>query len=94
MPRKLNPGRGERATTIAKAAGKALKEARTFAGLSQSALAYKIGVSRQLYVDIEAGRVSPRVDQVDAIAVACGVSPTTIIRRCVDLVNAAEAPST
>lgn len=89
MPRKLNPGRGERAAQIAKAAGKALKEARTFAKLTQSALAYEIGVSRQLYVDIEAGRVSPRVDQVDAIAQACGVSPTTIIRRCVDLINAA-----
>lgn len=89
MPRKLNPGRGERAGAVAKAVGKALKEARTFAGFSQSALAYKIGVSRQLYVDIEAGKVSPRVDQVDAVAAACGVSPTTIIRRCVDIINAA-----
>lgn len=89
MPRKLNPGRSERAAQIAKAAGAALKEARVFAKLSQAAVAERIGVSRQLYVDIEAGRVPPRVDQVDAIAQACGVSPTTIIRRCVDLINAA-----
>ena len=67
--------------------GTALKEARTFAKLSQTALAEKIGVSRQLYCDIEAGRVSPRVDQVDAIATVCGVSPTTIVRRSVDLIN-------
>lgn len=87
MPRKLTKGRGERAASIARAVGTAIKEARTFAGLSQAALAEQIGISRQLYTDIEAGRVSPRVDQVDAIATACNVSPTTIVRRSVDLIN-------
>jgi len=87
MPRKLKEGRDERATSIARAVGVAIKEARLFAGLSQRALAAKIGISRQLYSDIEAGRVSPRVDQVDSIATACEVSPTTIVRRSVDLIN-------
>ena len=87
MPRKLTKGRGERADAIAKAIGIAIKEARASAGLSQAALAAQVGISRQLFTDIEAGRVSPRVDQVDAIATACGVSPTTITRRSVDLVN-------
>jgi transcriptional regulator with XRE-family HTH domain len=87
MPRKLTKGRGARADAIAKAIGIAIKEARAFAGLSQAALAAQLGISRQLFTDIEAGRVSPRVDQVDAIATACGVSPTTITRRSVDLVT-------
>ena len=87
MPRKLTKGRGERAASIARAVGVAIKEARTVAGLSQAALAAQLGISRQLYTDIEAGRVSPRVDQVDAIATACDVSPTTITRRSVDLMN-------
>jgi transcriptional regulator with XRE-family HTH domain len=87
MPRKLNTGRNDRAMTVARAVGTAIKEARAFAKLSQAAIAAQIGVSRQLYADIEAGRVSPRVDQVDAIAGVCGVSPTTIVRRSVDLIN-------
>jgi transcriptional regulator with XRE-family HTH domain len=87
MPRKLTKGRGARADAIAKASGIAIKEARAFAGLSQAALAAQLGISRQLFTDIEAGRVSPRVDQVDAIATACGVSPTTITRRSVDLIT-------
>jgi transcriptional regulator with XRE-family HTH domain len=87
MPRKLTKGRGARADAIAKAIGIAIKEARASAGLSQAALAAQVGISRQLFTDIEAGRVSPRVDQVDAIATACGVSPTTITRRSVDLVT-------
>ena len=87
MPRKLTKGRGARADAIAKAIGISIKEARASAGLSQAALAAQVGISRQLFTDIEAGRVSPRVDQVDAIATACGVSPTTITRRSVDLVT-------
>lgn len=87
MPKKRTPGRGERATSIALAVGAAIKEARTRAGLSQTALAAQIGMSRQLYTDIEAGRVPPRVDQLDAIATGCNASPTTIVRRSIDLLD-------
>lgn len=89
MPRKLNVGRTERADDVAKAVGAAIKEARIVAGLSQRDVAAALGVSRQLYADIESGRVSPRIDQVDAIATACNALPTTIIRRSVALLEGA-----
>lgn len=39
----------------------ALKEARLQAGLSQSALAYKVGVSRQTIIAIENGDYNPTI---------------------------------
>ena len=54
--------------------GTRLRAARAFAGLSQSDLASRAGVSRQLVGAVEAGRHLPRVDSALALAEALGVS--------------------
>lgn len=43
------------------AGNSAVKEARIRAGLSQSALAYKVGVSRQTIIAIENGDYNPTI---------------------------------
>jgi putative transcriptional regulator len=56
----------------------ALKEHRELAGLSQEALARKVGVSRQTIVNIEQGRNEPRILLALAIAAAVGVAVSAI----------------
>ncbi len=87
MPRKKHIGRNERAAKIALAIGETLREARVRADLTQHDVATAIGVSRQLYGDIESGKRSLRVYQLDAIAKTFGVAPSTLVRRSLDLLT-------
>jgi transcriptional regulator with XRE-family HTH domain len=88
MPRKRIVGRTERAIKIAAAIGETLREARAAAGITQADVADAVGVSRQLYADIEAGKTALRMDQLDGIARAVGVTPWTLVRRSLDLMAA------
>lgn len=85
MPKKRIVGRTERAIQIAAAIGETLREARAAAGITQADVAGAVGVSRQLYADIEAGKTALRMDQLDGIARAVGVTPWTLVRRSLDL---------
>ncbi len=52
-----------------------LKEARERSGLSMRTLSEAAGVSVQAWSNAEAGKVSPRVDTCERMAVALGVAP-------------------
>ena len=52
----------------------ALKEARLQAGLSQSALAYKVGVSRQTIIAIENGDYNPTIRLCISICKTLGLT--------------------
>jgi transcriptional regulator with XRE-family HTH domain len=53
-------------------AGRVLREARRRAGLSQRALAARVGVHQPMIARIERGDVTPRVDTLDRLLDACG----------------------
>ena len=55
-------------------ANSAMKEARLKAGLSQSALAYKVGVSRQTINAIENGDYNPTIRLCIGICKALGLT--------------------
>ena len=42
------------------------------AGLAPAALAEKVGVRREVVADLEAGKVEPRSDWIEQVAVALG----------------------
>lgn len=58
-----------------------VKEARERQGLSQEALARKLGVSRQTIVNIERGSSEPKVLLAIAIAAVLGASIQDLFRR-------------
>jgi transcriptional regulator with XRE-family HTH domain len=53
--------------------GNKIRQARLRAGMTQSELARKVGVSERNIVRWEGGRHQPRLEHVVAIAEACGV---------------------
>jgi DNA-binding XRE family transcriptional regulator len=57
---------------------KAIKAARTEAGLSQGKLAALAGCNHTTISHIESGRRKPSLDMVTAIAWACGVPASSI----------------
>lgn len=52
--------------------GRALRQARRRAGLTQRTLARRAAVPQPMIARIEAGRVMPRVDTLDRLLRACG----------------------
>jgi putative transcriptional regulator len=58
-----------------------LREVRDAHGLSQEALARKLGVSRQTVVNIERGVSEPKVFLALAIAALLGVALTDLFRQ-------------
>jgi putative transcriptional regulator len=58
-----------------------VKEHREQSGLSQEALARRLGVSRQTIVNIEQGRSEPRVLLALAIAAVLGVAVHELFRK-------------
>ncbi len=58
-------------------ASETLKRARTEARLSQRRLAVRSGVPQSAIARIESGRVIPRIDTLDRLLRACGVSLET-----------------
>jgi putative transcriptional regulator len=58
-----------------------VKEHRKQSGLSQEALARRLGVSRQTIVNIERGRSEPRVLLALAIATVLGVAVHELFRK-------------
>ncbi len=58
-----------------------LRHLRKVSGFTQAGLAKKSGVSRSTIIDIEKGRVSPRLDQMSAIANALGHSPSVFFEQ-------------
>src|SRR5260370_679594 len=52
--------------------GGRIRAMRLAAGLTPAALAEKVGVPREVVVDLEAGKIEPRSDLVEQIAVAQG----------------------
>jgi transcriptional regulator with XRE-family HTH domain len=59
--------------------GKNVKVARTGAGLTQGALAERVGVSRYYLAQIEAGRANPSLDIIAALAWALGTQPADLL---------------
>lgn len=55
-----------------------LKAARVNAGLTQTELAKRLGVSKVTYWKWEAGKAEPKVTQFDRICEICGVSKQDI----------------
>jgi len=62
----------ERAVERARAIGRRVRAMRLEAGLTQIALAGKVGASRQLIGNLEAGKIDPRTDLIEHIALALG----------------------
>lgn len=62
-------------------AGRILRYSRTKAGLSQRELAERTGVRQSGVARIEAGRVSPRVDTLNRLLLACGAHVDAVPRR-------------
>jgi len=61
-------------------AGRTLREARRQAGLSQRALASRANMPQPTIARIESHTVVPRVDTLDRLLAACGVTLTSIPR--------------
>ena len=61
-------------------AGQTLREARRRAGLSQRALARLTNMPQPTIARIESHAVVPRVDTLDRLLAACGLSLSTIAR--------------
>lgn len=57
----------------------ALRELRLRRGLTQAALADRLGSSEQYLSRLEAGKIAPGVDQVAKIAEALGVTPHDLL---------------
>jgi transcriptional regulator with XRE-family HTH domain len=53
--------------------GRALRKLRTAKGLSQAALAERVGLSREYINKIEAGKYDPPLSTINALAKALGV---------------------
>lgn len=58
-----------------------VRENREAMGLSQEALARRVGVSRQTIVNIEQGRNEPRVLLALALATALGIAINELFRK-------------
>jgi DNA-binding XRE family transcriptional regulator len=52
--------------------GKRIRAMRLEAGLTPAALAEKVGVAREVVSTLEAGKIEPRIDLIEHIAVALG----------------------
>ena len=61
--------------------GRAVRERRLQAGLSQDAAARKWGISRTWLSDLERGRANPTFDALLALARNMGVSLESLFRR-------------
>jgi transcriptional regulator with XRE-family HTH domain len=57
-----------------------LRDARRRAGLSQRALARRVGVPQPTVARIESGVVVPRVDTLDRLLAGCGLALDTVDR--------------
>ena len=61
--------------------GKAVKEYRLQKGLSQEKLAFEADLARNFISLLELGQRSPRLDTIEAIAKAMGMSASALIAR-------------
>src|SRR5262245_11483204 len=61
-------------------AGRALRDARRRAGLTQRALALRAGIPQPTIARIESRAVVPRVDTLDRLLAACGFALETLRR--------------
>jgi predicted transcriptional regulator len=57
-----------------------LRDARRRAGLSQRALAARVGVPQPTVARIESGVVDPRVDTLDRLLAGCGLALDSVAR--------------
>jgi transcriptional regulator with XRE-family HTH domain len=73
--------RPERQTLSRLRTGLLIREARRHAGLSQSALAERLGTTQSAVSDWERGRDTPRVDTLGRILEACGFEADLTFRR-------------
>jgi transcriptional regulator with XRE-family HTH domain len=62
----------DQAKKRARRIGGRIRAMRLEAGLTSEALAEKIGVPREVVIDLEAGEVEPRADLIEYIAIALG----------------------
>jgi len=73
--------RPERQTLSRLRTGLLIREARHHAGLSQSALAERLGTTQSAVSDWERARDTPRVDTLGRILEACGFEADLVFRR-------------
>ena len=72
--------------------GQRVTEARKALGLSQRALAQKIGRSQGFISDIENGRIDPSFDFLVKLKAACGVDPNWIISGTGEMLSTSQHP--
>lgn len=79
-------------TSLAKAFGNALREARSRAKLSQERLSLASGVDRTFVSMLERGIRQPALSTVFALAEALEVSPSSLVDRTAELARVKRAP--
>jgi DNA-binding XRE family transcriptional regulator len=62
----------ERAVERARHLGMRIRAMRLETGLTRAALAEKVELTREILADMEAGKIEPRIEQMEKIAVALG----------------------
>jgi ribosome-binding protein aMBF1 (putative translation factor) len=62
----------DRAAERARRIGGRIRTMRLEAGLTPAALAERVGAPRQVVADLEAGKIEPRSDLIERVAVALG----------------------
>jgi transcriptional regulator with XRE-family HTH domain len=75
VPAKLDP----RTQRAARAIGKQIREARLAAGLSQEALAAKIGMTRGNFVRIEKGQTNVTIESLLRVANGLGLKVAVLL---------------
>ena len=65
--------------SAAKKIGKRIRFVRDTRGMSQAVLAEKAGIGRMTVIDIEGGKVDPRIGTVESIAGGLGVPLLSLV---------------
>ncbi|MBV8270662.1 MAG: helix-turn-helix transcriptional regulator [Cupriavidus sp.] len=77
----LNPCAVVRNMKLDRAFGRAVKDRRLDAGLTQAAFAELLGMQSSAIGRLERGIVSPSLDMVDRVATALGVTPSLLLQE-------------